>query len=296
MNRYAVGTVVSLFSALAIGDARGQAERPQRLDLPEKAIVYYVGVYQPKCDDVGRYNLIKIFPLYADMRKARSSDKKELAEFWKLLPEKVQQGLSDDVFAGPMVSEPRPVLRSVESGLYDFLSEETLAKSELAKKLDLPAAAKKLLALDKRTRLQTRRLNHYIVDRLFPGHLKMREEEGYEVNVSVEKQDRPVALILTGYHSCRWVVTRAEDAPPIELVLISGYEHQEVEAEAKQQIVSSLWFPDKRLGAEKYFQGRDPKSKEYRRAREIIQQMIGRDPDHHIGQYEWDGKIIKLTP
>lgn len=100
---------------------------------------------------------------------------------------------------------------------------------------------KRLVKLDKRSPMDGRRLNRLLLNVALPDALKAAEVTADAADVRVAA-GRPVTLVLTSCHSCRWRVA-LDDGAVVALVVVGGHEPHEVEG-VTCPVVHRTTYPD----------------------------------------------------
>lgn len=217
-----------------------QADEPQPVPLEEAKIldavrkaakdaeVHGIGI---SCSDAHGFGSSDVtnWPKFAELLRRKEGP---AGRIWELLPKKVQDQVSDDkAVAGLGVRnlppEARRLMSDVEDGIRKMLVRPDFYTEKAFKDVPLDKNLKDTIALgEKRTHLQTLRLNRVLLATAFPDHIAPVPVNYHLVPVLV-KAGKPVILVLTSYKACHWQVELEEGAEVVGIIL-GGTEPQEV--------------------------------------------------------------------
>lgn len=209
-----------------------------RPELPADTEVHGVGVYQPQTVRFG-LGEVRDWPGLAARLSAGPRGAGPAGRIWDRLPEPARRVLTDPDRAAAIAKLPagstgdrvRTILedrRAVLEGFQTVLEDATLHATKEFAGLTLTDAGKELIRKgDKRSGLETRRLNRLLLRGTFPDEWGADPVDPEAVEVEV-KVSRPVVLVLTACESCRWVVRPGRGAKVL-WVIVSGYYPQEVD-------------------------------------------------------------------
>lgn len=217
--------LTGLVLILGIGTTRGADAPLPKLELQETAEVHYVGVYEPLPKGVtiaevtGWQALVKAFRGKdgpgAHIRKSFSKD---LAD--DILTEEVENGRIGDLRPGNVDRIVRQKLamllnQAIQTG--NFYDKDAFAKVVLTKPI------KDVVELgDNRTTFQTQWMNRELLALAFPNSIAPTPANFQTVYVTV-KAGKPVVLVFSSYHQCRWCLAVEKGATVAGVVLYGGF-------------------------------------------------------------------------
>ncbi len=232
---------ILISACLLIGWSPLRAEEPRNVPKQEadpvevvrkfaaRAEVHGVGISQPNAHGFGHKDVTNWPGFVGLLRKGEGP----AGRIWQLLPKKRQEALLDDALVSQLGPRESPVaaVRGLKGdtayelremiGRPDFYTEKAFKDVPLDKKLQA------LVALgEKRTRLQTLRLNRGLLASAFPGHIAPLPDDYHAVRIRV-KAGKPVILVLTASVACEWRV-EVEEGGEVVGVILGGGNSQEV--------------------------------------------------------------------
>ncbi len=222
---------------------------------------------------------------------------------WELLPKKTQEFAKDDNLVGKldMINKPDDAARlqsGVAGTIRSLLRRSDFYTEKAFKDVPLDKNLKDLLALgNKRTYLQTLRMNRELLVFAFPDHITPVPANYHMVHVRV-KAGKPVILVLASSTACQWQV-EVEDGGEVVGIVLCGTEPQEV-AGAKAPVVyragrDPYWKDRWGRGEEVIWTSRDRKDKSFAQLEAGVKKITGKSLTDFQGKdtAPKDGFVVK---
>jgi hypothetical protein len=265
-------------------------------DVPKGAEVHYVAVSQPQHQGLSRDEITD----WQGLVKALRVKDGPAAYIRKQLPKDSDEVLTEEVENGKLENfDADTVARLVKFRfVVDFtqaIRKRVFYDPEVFDKVEMPKHVKQLADLgEKRTTLQTARLNREILSLVFPKCIAPTPDDFQTVHVTV-KAGKPVVLVLSAYHQTHWKVKVEKGAAVTSVILLGNYAKEVSGTDAPVDYLAEILPTGKRSG-HSGFNAMKMETVEYERLVKLVKDQTGKELTSFQAHYQSEKEPFVITP